>query len=194
MRVSTGDQNLDLQIQALETAGCARIFRDHGVSGAARQRPGLAKALKHVKEGDVLVVWKLDRLGRSLPHLVEVIDSLREIDVGFRSLQEQIDTTSAGGRFYLRILAALWTYRLASCVSVRAINSRDCARVSCVRTMISSIPADTSAIRLCISRTLSTSDRDVLERRDGWPIVCSFACRRERDWSLSHRRLRTHCR
>lgn len=106
-RVSTYDQNLDLQIQALKAAGCETIFRDHGVSGARRERPGLAKALAHVKEGDVIVVWKLDRLGRSLPHLVEIVDALRQIGVGFRSLQEQIDTTSAGGRFYLHILAAL---------------------------------------------------------------------------------------
>lgn len=112
-RVSTDDQNLDLQIQALETAGCERIFQDHGVSGAARQRPGLAKALRHAREGDVLIVWKLDRLGRSLPHLVEVVDSLRETGVGFRSLQEQIDTTSAGGRFYLHILAALAEFERA---------------------------------------------------------------------------------
>lgn len=106
-RVSTEEQNLDLQIQALEAAGCARIFKDHGISGAARERPGLSRVLATAKRGDVLVVWKLDRLGRSLPHLVEVIDALRQIGVGFRSLQEQIDTTSAGGRFYLHILAAL---------------------------------------------------------------------------------------
>jgi len=106
-RVSTDEQSLDLQIQALGAAGCARIFRDRGISGAARERPGLKRALAAVSEGDVLVVWKLDRLGRSLPHLVEVIDTLRGRGVGFRSLQEQIDTTSAGGRFYLHILAAL---------------------------------------------------------------------------------------
>jgi DNA invertase Pin-like site-specific DNA recombinase len=106
-RVSTEEQNLDLQLQALEAAGCVKVFKDHGLSGAARERPGLAEALAHLKEGDVLVVWKLDRLGRSLPHLVEVIDALRQAGIGFRSLQEQIDTTSAGGRFYLHILAAL---------------------------------------------------------------------------------------
>jgi len=106
-RVSTEEQNLDLQLQALEAAGCVKIFKDHGLSGAARARPGLASALAHVKDNDVLVVWKLDRLGRSLSHLVEVIDALRQAGVGFRSLQEQIDTTSAGGRFYLHILAAL---------------------------------------------------------------------------------------
>lgn len=106
-RVSTEDQNLDLQRQALEAAGCHAVFEDHGLSGAAVDRPGLAKALKAADSGDVLVVWKLDRLGRSLPHLVEVINALRAREVGFRSLQEQIDTTSAGGRFYLHILAAL---------------------------------------------------------------------------------------
>jgi DNA invertase Pin-like site-specific DNA recombinase len=106
-RVSTEEQNLDLQVQALEAAGCARIFKDRGLSGAARERPGLANVLAAAETGDVLVVWKLDRLGRSLPHLVEVIDSLRAVGVGFRSVQEQIDTTSAGGRFYLHILAAL---------------------------------------------------------------------------------------
>lgn len=106
-RVSTEEQNLDLQIGALEAAGCDTIYEDRGISGAAAYRPGLADALARAGEDDVLVVWKLDRLGRSLPHLVEVINGLREAGVGFRSLQEQIDTTSAGGRFYLHILAAL---------------------------------------------------------------------------------------
>ncbi len=96
-RVSTEEQNLDLQIQALDAAGCETIFEDHGVSGSAVERPGLAKALKKAGRDDVLVVWKLDRLGRSLPHLVEIINGLREAGIGFRSLQEQIDTTSAGG-------------------------------------------------------------------------------------------------
>jgi DNA invertase Pin-like site-specific DNA recombinase len=106
-RVSTEEQNLDLQLQALEAAGCGKIFEDHGISGAAAERPGLAGALATAREGDVLTVWKLDRLGRSLPHLISVITGLRDAGIGFRSLQEQIDTTSAGGRFYLHILAAL---------------------------------------------------------------------------------------
>jgi DNA invertase Pin-like site-specific DNA recombinase len=106
-RVSTEDQNLDLQRQALEAAGCATIFEDHGFSGAVVERPGLARALTAAQDGDTLVVWKLDRLGRSLPHLVEIIRGLREGGIGLRSLQEQIDATSAGGRFYLHILAAL---------------------------------------------------------------------------------------
>jgi len=106
-RVSTDDQNLDLQLDALKAAGCDSIFEDHGISGVAATRPGLKNAVAHAGDGDVLVVWKLDRLGRSLPHLVEIIDGLRQSGVGFRSIQEQIDTTSAGGRFYLHILAAL---------------------------------------------------------------------------------------
>ncbi len=106
-RVSTEEQNLDLQLHALSGAACGTIHEDHGVSGAAADRPGLSAALAQAGQGDVLVVWKLDRLGRSLPHLVQVINDLRKAGVGFRSLQEQIDTTSAGGRFYLHILASL---------------------------------------------------------------------------------------
>jgi len=106
-RVSTEEQNLELQVHALKGAGCAVIHEDFGVSGAAVVRPGLSAALAVAHKGDVLVVWKLDRLGRSLPHLVETINALRERGVGFRSLQEQIDTTSAGGRFYFHMLASL---------------------------------------------------------------------------------------
>jgi hypothetical protein len=112
-RVSTDEQNLDLQRQALEAAGCEDIFEDHGVSGAAVSRPALGRALATIQEGDVLVVWKLDRLGRSLPHLIEVITGLRKAGIGFCSLQEQIDTTSPGGRFYLHILAALAEFERA---------------------------------------------------------------------------------
>ena len=106
-RVSTEEQNLDLQIEALKTTGCEEIFKDRGVSGAAIERPGLAAAITKADKGDVLVVWRLDRLGRSLPHLIEVITGLRERGIGFHSLQEQIDTTSAGGRFYFHMLGAL---------------------------------------------------------------------------------------
>lgn len=106
-RVSTEEQNLDLQRHALKAAGCERIFEDHGVSGAATERPGLDKALRSLREGDVLVVWKLDRLGRSLHHLIEVVTTLKDQGIGFLSLQEQINTTNSGGRFYLHILAAL---------------------------------------------------------------------------------------
>ena len=106
-RVSTDEQNLELQLHALKEAGCDSVFEDHGISGAAITRPGLTDALAVASQGDVIVVWKLDRLGRSLPHLVETINGLREREIGFRSLQEQIDTTCAGGRFYFHMLAAL---------------------------------------------------------------------------------------
>jgi len=106
-RVSTEEQNLRMQLDALRSAGCDRIFRDEGISAVARTRPGLNRALRRLKPGDVLVVWKLDRLGRSLTHLIDVIGELRDDGIGFQSLQEQIDTTSAGGRFYFHMLAAL---------------------------------------------------------------------------------------
>jgi len=105
-RVSTGDQNLDLQRRALLEAGCETVFEDQGLSGAARCRPNLDRALSMLKPGDVLVVWKLDRLGRSLVHLVETIRSLGERGVGFLSLNDSIDTTSPGGRLVLHVLAA----------------------------------------------------------------------------------------
>jgi DNA invertase Pin-like site-specific DNA recombinase len=83
-RVSTDEQNLRLQLDALRAAGCERIYRDDGISAVARERPGLRRALKRVRDGDVLVVWKLDRLGRSLAHLIEVIGLLDGNGVGFR--------------------------------------------------------------------------------------------------------------
>lgn len=106
-RVSTGEQKLDLQLDALKEAGCAHVFRDEGVSGAAVDRPGLADALAALGDGDVFIVWKLDRLGRSLPHLIEVIESLGSIGAGFRSLSESIDTTTASGKLLFHVMGAL---------------------------------------------------------------------------------------
>lgn len=105
-RVSTTDQNTDLQLEALKRAGCEQIFEDQ-VSGAVKKRPGLEKALAVVGAGDVLVVWRLDRLGRSLPHLIEVIAELGDRGAGFRSLTESIDTTTAGGRLVFHMMGAL---------------------------------------------------------------------------------------
>lgn len=106
-RVSTPEQCLDLQRDALTAAGCDRIFEDFGVTGAKAARPGLDQALTALEPGDCLVVWKLDRLGRSLRHLTETLQSLADRDIGFRSLQDAIDTTTAGGRLYFHIMAAL---------------------------------------------------------------------------------------
>lgn len=105
-RVSTADQNLDLQKDALLAAGCERIYTDTA-SGARAERPGLSEALKMCRPGDTLVVWKLDRLGRSLPHLVETVRDLAARKVGFQSLQEKIDTTTSGGKLVFHIFASL---------------------------------------------------------------------------------------
>ena len=106
-RVSTLDQTLALQRDALKEAGCDKIFADHGVSGTATARPGLARAMKALKPGDTLVVWKLDRLGRSLSHLVQIVSQLGARGVNFRSLSDPIDTESAGGRLVLHMMGAL---------------------------------------------------------------------------------------
>src|SRR3712207_9556284 len=101
-RVSTNDQTLDLQLDALTKAGCDRIFRDT-FSGASADRPGLRDALDHLRPDDTLVVWRLDRLGRSLRHLIETITGLQERGVGFRSLTEAIDTTTSSGKLVFQI-------------------------------------------------------------------------------------------
>src|SRR5215210_5558532 len=105
-RISTHDQTLALQQDALSKAGCDRIFTDTA-SGAEADRPGLEEALEYVRTGDTLVVWKLDRLGRSLPHLIETVTRLRERGVGFKSLTEQIETTTSGGKLIFHVFAAL---------------------------------------------------------------------------------------
>jgi len=105
-RVSTTEQNLDLQIDALTVAGCERLFTDT-VSGGHVDRPGLAAALRECRSGDTLIVWKLDRLGRSLPHLVETVRDLGTRGVGFKCVQENIDTTTSGGKLIFHIFASL---------------------------------------------------------------------------------------
>ncbi len=106
-RVSTQDQTLDLQRDALRAAGCVEIFEDQGVSGVKEARTGLDAALASLEAGDCLVVWKLDRLGRSLRHLIDTLKALSDRGIGFRSIQDAIDTTTAGGRLYFHIMAAL---------------------------------------------------------------------------------------
>lgn len=106
-RVSTEEQNLDLQLRALKNAGCDHIFADHGRSGKVFDRPALKEALQSANQGDVIVVWRLDRLGRSLLKLVELVESLGKRGVEFRSMNENIDTCSPGGRLIFHIMAAL---------------------------------------------------------------------------------------
>ncbi|ELK3559598.1 recombinase family protein [Salmonella enterica] len=106
-RVSTAEQSLDMQIDALKKAGCHQVFTDVA-SGAKADRLGLEKALEYLREGDTLVVWKIDRLGRSLAHLVQTIDGLRERGVGFRSLTDAgIDTTTRNGKLLFNLFATL---------------------------------------------------------------------------------------
>lgn len=105
-RISTVDQNLDLQEDALSKAECKKIFQDVA-SGASDTRKGLAEAIEFARPGDVVVVWKLDRLGRSLKHLIEIINQLHEKKVGFMSLQEKIDTTTSGGKLIFHVFGAL---------------------------------------------------------------------------------------
>jgi DNA invertase Pin-like site-specific DNA recombinase len=105
-RVSTTDQTLDLQKDALQKAGCDRIFTDTA-SGSKAERVGLEEALNYVRAGDTLVVWRLDRLGRSLKHLIETITKLNNREIGFKSITESIDTTTSGGKLIFHIFGAL---------------------------------------------------------------------------------------
>ena len=105
-RVSTDDQNLSLQLDALTAAECGKIYEDRQ-SGAKADRPGLRDALEFARPGDVLVVWRLDRLGRSLPDLVQIVAELEKRGIGFESLTERIETSTAAGRLVFHVFAAL---------------------------------------------------------------------------------------
>lgn len=104
VRRSTSEQNFDLQEDALKKAGCEKIFRDTA-SGAKEEREGFTNAKNYLRKGDTLVVYKLDRLGRSLKNLLEIVNKLQDQGVGFKSLKENIDTTSVVGKFFFHITA-----------------------------------------------------------------------------------------
>lgn len=106
-RVSTDDQNIALQVDALNRAGCDRIFEDQGISGISTERLGLKEALASLSAGDTLVVWRLDRLARSMRDLTDTIQMLHGRDVGFHSICEHIDVSSAFGEFVLHVLSAV---------------------------------------------------------------------------------------
>lgn len=105
-RVSTQDQKPALQLDALKAAGCEKVFREKA-SGAQRDRPQLAAAIDYMRDGDTLVVWKLDRLARSMKQLIETVEGLEARGIGFRSLTEAIDTTTSGGKLVFHIFGAL---------------------------------------------------------------------------------------
>lgn len=104
-RVSTHDQNFDLQLDALKRSGCEKIFQD-AASGAKVERKGLGEALDYAREGDTLVVWRLDRLGRSLGPLIELMNTLQGRKIGFKSIVEAIDTTTPMGQFFFQVTGA----------------------------------------------------------------------------------------
>lgn len=107
-RVSTDKQNLKLQKDALKAAGCEKIFKDVGSGSRVKdERPGLSKALKYIRKGDTLVVWMLNRLARSLKQLIELVNELQERNVGLKSIQESIDTTTSGGKLIFHMFGAL---------------------------------------------------------------------------------------
>ena len=127
-RVSTGEQNFDLQTDALESEGCERVFTDE-LSGATAERPGLHKAMDFARESDVLVVWRLDRFGRSLKDLISKVETLKEKGVQFKSLKENLDTTSSAGRLQFHIFGALAEFerdlnRERTMAGLRAARSR----------------------------------------------------------------------
>ena len=105
-RVSTQDQDLSLQLDALQAAGCDKVFTEKA-SGAQRDRPQLQAALEYMRSQDTLVVWKLDRLARSLKQLIETVEGLGERGIGLRSLTESLDTTTSGGKLVFHLFAAL---------------------------------------------------------------------------------------
>lgn len=105
-RISSNDQNLDLQIDALKAAGCSKIFSDK-VSGTKKSRPGLDAILSHLRKGDSFIIWKLDRLGRSVKGLIDLVSELGAKEIHFRSLTDGIDTTTPAGRFFFHVMASL---------------------------------------------------------------------------------------
>ncbi|MBP6894619.1 MAG: recombinase family protein [Pseudacidovorax sp.] len=126
-RVSTDEQSVELQLRALERAGCDVLYTDQGVSGAVFDRPGLARALRRLKPGDTLVVWKLDRLGRSVNGLVQVVASLGRRKIQFASLSESIDTGTAGGVLIFHLMGALAEFE-RSLISERTKAGMEAAR------------------------------------------------------------------
>jgi DNA invertase Pin-like site-specific DNA recombinase len=163
-RISTYDQSLSPQKDALEKAGCEKIFTDT-VSGSKAQRKGLTDALSHLREGDTLVVWRLDRLGRSLRHLIDTITELNTRGVGFKSLTENIDTTTSGGKLIFHIFGALAEFEreiirertqagLASARSRGKVGGRPKALTSKEVQMLNSMAADKSLTVSDICKTL----------------------------------------
>jgi DNA invertase Pin-like site-specific DNA recombinase len=162
-RVSTQDQRPELQLDALKVVGCEKIFEEKA-SGATRDRPELIAALDYLRKGDTLVVWKLDRLARSLKQLIETVEMLEQRGVGFRSLTESIDTTTSGGRLIFHIFAALAEFE-RNIIRDRTTAGLDAARA---RGRVGGRPKALSEADLAAARALladpAITTRQVAER------------------------------
>lgn len=148
-RVSTQDQTPVLQLDALAEAGCERIFTERA-SGAQRERPKLAEAIDYMRPGDTLVIWKLDRLARSLRQLIETVEALSARNIGLRSLTEAIDTTTAGGRLVFHVFGALAEFE-RGVIRERTRAGLDAARA---RGRVGGRPPAISAEDLAVARAL----------------------------------------
>lgn len=161
-RVSTKDQNLDLQLDALKAVGCERIFEDK-ISGSRTERDGLSQTMQSLHSGDTLVVWKLDRLGRSLQHLIAVINDLRERGIFFKSLKENLDTSSSTGKLIFHIFGALAEFE-RDIIQERTMAGLHAARS---RGRIGGRPKVMNAKKLKLAKTLmadnSRSVREICE-------------------------------
>jgi DNA invertase Pin-like site-specific DNA recombinase len=159
-RVSTQEQTLNLQKDALQKAGCTKIFTDTA-SGAKTERIGLDEALNYVRKGDTLVVWRLDRLGRSLPHLIATMTNLEERGIGFKSLTENIDTTTSGGKLIFHIFGALAEFER------NLIKERTQAGLAAARTR----GRRGGRPKVLTSRKLSIA-QDLYDKRHSIPEIC----------------------
>ncbi|WFU00675.1 recombinase family protein [Rhizobium sp. CB3171] len=162
-RVSTVDQHLDLQRNALRGAGCSRIFEDHGVSGARDRRCGLSSMLRALRKGDVVVVWRLDRLGRSIRHLISVVENLTRRGIEFLSLTENIDTSSAGGKLIFHILAALAEFE-KSLIRERTIAGIEAAKARGKRPGRRPALTEAQCVEIRTAVNAGTSVQDVARR------------------------------
>ncbi len=196
-RVSTVEQTLDLQQDALTKAGCPRIFSDVA-SGANTDRPGLGEALNFVRPGDTLVVWRLDRLGRSLQHLIQTVTGLQQRQVSFKSLTESLDTTTSGGKLVFHFFGALAEFErdlmrertLAGLAAPRArgrvdghpgtarLNTPETVALAQSLTFRPATLSDSVRGRVCSHAALGPQRRSLRQDRRQWSVphaVC-FAC------------------
>ncbi len=167
-RVSMQDQNLDLQKDALNENGCEKIFIDR-TTGAKSSRPGLDRAMDALREGDTLVVWHLDRLGRSLKHLIEFVESLNKQNIGFKSLQEFIDTATSGGKLIFHVFGALAEFER------NLIRERTCAGLTAARARgrLGGRPKalDSQRRKLACGRARSHILAGEMPAPEGWPAT-----------------------